>query len=110
MENVIKIIKQQIKNNPVILYMKGTPNVVKCGFSAKAAKILSNCIKSFVYIDVLQYTEIRFALPKFSNWPTFPQLWVEGKLIGGCDIIYDMYKCGDLTKLIDSIKSRYNLD
>lgn len=110
MNESIKIIKQQIKQYPVLLYMKGTPNIIKCGFSAKAVQILSNCIKSFMYIDVLQDSNIRSALPKFSNWPTFPQLWIEEKLIGGSDIILDMYQRGDLKKIIDPIKLKYNLN
>lgn len=110
MNKTIKIIEQQIKEYPVLLYMKGTPNIIKCGFSAKASKILSNCIKSFVYIDVLQHINIRTTLPEFSNWPTFPQLWIEGKLIGGLDIMLDMYQRQDLQKLIEPIKLKYNLD
>lgn len=109
MNNTIEIITQQIKKHPVLLYMKGTPEIVKCGFSAKAVKILSNCIRSFMYVDVLQHTDIRSALPTFSDWPTFPQLWIEGNLIGGADIILDMYQRGDLQKLIDPIKLKYNL-
>lgn len=109
MKDIIKKIKQQINDNPVLLYMKGTPDTIKCGFSAKAAQILSNCIQSFVYIDILNHPDIRTALPIFSNWPTFPQLWVEKKLIGGSDIIIDMYQQGDLKKLIDPIKEKYNL-
>lgn len=110
MNNTIKIIEQQIQENPVLLYMKGTPSIIKCGFSAKAVRVLYNCIQSFVYIDVLQNTDIRSFLPKFSNWPTFPQLWVEGKLIGGSDIIMSMYQNGELKKLIDPIKLKYNLN
>lgn len=110
MNSTLNIIKQQIKEHPVLLYMKGTPNIIKCGFSAKAAQILSKCIKSFFYIDVLQHTEIRSVLPNFSNWPTFPQLWIEEKLIGGSDIILEMYQNGDLKKLIDPIKLKHNLD
>lgn len=110
MNYVINQIKQQIKDNPILLYMKGTPDSVKCGFSAKAVQILSNCVQSFVCIDVLYHTDIRAALPIFSNWPTFPQLWVEGKLIGGLDIILDMYQRGDLKKLIDPVKDKYNLN
>lgn len=109
MNNTVNKIKEQIKSNPVLLYMKGTPNIIKCGFSAKAAQILSYCIQSFVYIDVLDHTDIRSTLPSFSNWPTFPQLWVEGKLIGGSDIIIDMYRKGDLKKLIDPIKEKHNI-
>lgn len=101
MNDIIKKIKQQIQNNSIILYMKGTPKDPKCGFSLKAARILSNCTTSFMYIDVLTHTDIRSALPKFSNWPTFPQLWIEKKLIGGYDIMSDLYHKGELKILID---------
>lgn len=95
-KNTILKIKQQIKKNPVILYMKGSPKFPSCGFSAKAVQILFSCEKRFAYVDVLINSDIRKELPKFSNWPTFPQLWVNGKLIGGCDIITEMYKNGEL--------------
>lgn len=110
MNNIIKKIKQQIQDNPIILYMKGTPNIPKCGFSLKAARILSNCTTSFTYVDVLIHTDIRSVLPTFSNWPTFPQLWIEQKLIGGCDIISDMYHSGKLKSLIDETKLKYNIN
>lgn len=110
MHDTIKKIKKQIQANPILLYMKGTPNTPKCGFSAKAARILSNCTISFTYIDVLVHTDIRSFLPKFSNWPTFPQLWIDNKLIGGCDIIAEMYHCGKLKLLIDEIQLKYNIN
>lgn len=103
MNNTIEEIKQQIQKNPILLYMKGTPVSPKCGFSLKAVRIVSSCTTSFAYIDVLAHTDIRYALPKFSNWPTFPQLWIDKKLIGGCDIILDMYHCGKLKPLIEKI-------
>lgn len=110
MNDIIKKIKKQIEDNPILLYMKGTPTIPKCGFSLKAARILSNCTTSFTYIDVLVDTDIRSALPQFSNWPTFPQLWIEKKLIGGCDIIADMYHCGKLKLLINEIKLKYKIN
>ncbi|URJ28388.1 Grx4 family monothiol glutaredoxin [Candidatus Blochmannia vicinus (nom. nud.)] len=109
MNNAIEKIKNQIKNNTVVLYMKGAPDDPKCGFSSKAAQVLSIYIRSFFYVDVLIHTDIRCALPTFSNWPTFPQLWIEGKLIGGADIIINMHRTGELKVLIDKIKLRNNL-
>lgn len=103
MNNIIKKIEKQIQNNPILLYMKGTPKDPKCGFSLKAVRILSNCTTSFTYIDVLTDTDIRSNLPIFSKWPTFPQLWIQKKLIGGCDIISDMYHNGKLKLLIDKV-------
>lgn len=104
MNDAIEKIKQQIQQHPIILYMKGTPDDIKCGFSAKAARVLFNCIESFTYIDVLKNPDIRSALPIFSNWPTFPQLWIKGELIGGSDIILNLYRTGDLKKMIDTLK------
>ncbi|URJ27168.1 Grx4 family monothiol glutaredoxin [Candidatus Blochmanniella camponoti] len=110
MNNAIEKIKNQIKENPIVLYMKGTPSAPKCGFSSKAAQVLSTYTQSFFYIDVLIHVDIRNALPIFSNWPTFPQLWIEGKLIGGSDIIINMSHSGTLKTLIDQVKLRHNLN
>lgn len=99
----IDTIKNQIKNNIVLLYMKGSPKLPNCGFSAKAVKIISLYYKNFSYIDVLQNPEIRMELPKFANWPTFPQLWINGELIGGCDIIIEMHNNGELKALISTL-------
>ncbi|URJ28921.1 Grx4 family monothiol glutaredoxin [Blochmannia endosymbiont of Camponotus sp. C-046] len=110
MDNTIKKIKNQIETNPIVLYMKGTPSAPKCGFSSKAAQILSTHVQSFFYIDVLIHIDIRNALPTFSNWPTFPQLWIEGKLIGGSDIMINMSRNGKLHTLINQVKLRYNLN
>lgn len=104
--NTIKIIKEQISNNPIILYMKGSPKQPNCGFSAKAAKLISLCCKKFKYVDILNYPDIRLELPKYSNWPTFPQLWVNKVFIGGCDIIIEMYNKGELQKIINNISNK----
>ncbi|URJ24875.1 Grx4 family monothiol glutaredoxin [Candidatus Blochmannia ocreatus (nom. nud.)] len=102
MKDTIKKIEDQIKKHPVTLYMKGTPETPKCGFSAKAAQILSIYTKNFFYIDVLSYPDIRSTLPIFSNWPTFPQLWIKEKLIGGVDIMLELHNSGKLKILINS--------
>ena len=101
METIEKI-KQQLAENPVILYMKGSPKLPSCGFSAQASQALMSCGEPFAYVDILQNPDIRAALPKFANWPTFPQLWVKGELIGGCDIITEMSENGELKPLIDA--------
>lgn len=93
-------IKQQIAENKIILYMKGSPEAPLCGFSAQATQALMSCGKEFAYVDILQNQDIRTELPKFANWPTFPQLWVNGELIGGCDIIVEMHQKGELQELI----------
>jgi len=99
-EQVIETIKQQIAENPVILYMKGSPNQPQCGFSARATQALMACGERFAYVDILSNPEIRAALPVYANWPTFPQLWVNGELIGGSDIIAEMFDKGELQPLI----------
>ena len=82
METIEKI-KQQLAENPIILYMKGSPKLPSCGFSAQAVQTLSACGERFAYVDILQNPDIRAELPKYANWPTFPQLWVEGELKEG---------------------------
>ncbi|AXN02029.1 Glutaredoxin-related protein [Candidatus Purcelliella pentastirinorum] len=106
--NTIDEIKDQIANNPIILYMKGTPEFPNCGFSAQAVEILSICNQQYAYIDILKFPLIRKELPKYANWPTFPQLWINGELIGGCDIIVEMFKSGKLQILLNSISSKKN--
>lgn len=100
--DIIEVIKEQISSNPIILYMKGSPNQPQCGFSARTSQALMACGERFAYVDVLSNPEIRAELPKYANWPTFPQLWVAGELIGGCDIITEMYESGELQKVVKS--------
>ena len=103
----IEKIQQQIAGNPILLYMKGSPKLPGCGFSAQAVQALSACGERFAYVDVLQNPDIRAELPKFANWPTFPQLWVDGVLYGGCDIILEMYQQGELQTLIKETAVKY---
>ncbi|MDX1735194.1 MAG: Grx4 family monothiol glutaredoxin [Halioglobus sp.] len=98
--DIIDTIKEQIEKNPILLYMKGSPNQPQCGFSARTVQALMACGERFAYVDILSNPEIRANLPKYANWPTFPQLWVEGELIGGCDIVTEMYDNGELQDLI----------
>lgn len=99
--DIMETIKQQIEANPVILYMKGNPNQPQCGFSARAVEALIGCGKRFAYVDILSNPEIRANLPAYGNWPTFPQLWIKGELVGGSDIIVEMKASGELQELID---------
>ncbi|MGB3727040.1 MAG: Grx4 family monothiol glutaredoxin [Glaciecola sp.] len=99
METIDKI-KEQINENPILLYMKGSPKLPSCGFSSQASQALMSCNEQFAYVDILQNPDIRAELPKFANWPTFPQLWVDGELVGGCDIILEMFQQGELQTLI----------
>ncbi|MCQ4269780.1 MULTISPECIES: Grx4 family monothiol glutaredoxin [Pseudomonas] len=98
--DIIETIKEQIANNTVLLYMKGSPNAPQCGFSARATQVLMACGEKFAYVDILQNPEIRANLPKYANWPTFPQLWVGGELVGGSDILAEMFEKGELQQLI----------
>lgn len=98
--DVFEVIKEQVGSNPVILYMKGSPNQPQCGFSARTVQALMACGERFAYVDVLTNPDIRANLPKFGNWPTFPQLWVAGELVGGCDIVCEMHENGELQPLI----------
>ncbi len=98
--DTIDTIKDQITNNPIIIYMKGSPNEPQCGFSARTAQALMACGERFAYVDILANPEIRVELPKYANWPTFPQLWVDGELVGGCDIVCEMHEKGELELLI----------
>ncbi|MGL4756452.1 MAG: Grx4 family monothiol glutaredoxin [Aeromonadaceae bacterium] len=106
METIDKI-KQQIAENPILLYMKGSPKLPSCGFSAQASQALMACGAPFAYVDILQNPDIRAELPKYANWPTFPQLWVEGELIGGCDIMLEMFQQGELQTLIKDAAARH---
>lgn len=100
--DIMETIKKQIDENPVILYMKGSPNAPQCGFSMRTSQALMACGKRFAYVDVLSNPDIRANLPKFANWPTFPQLWVNGELVGGCDIVTEMHEKGELKTMLDS--------
>ena len=97
--DTLEIIRKQIEENPVILYMKGSPEMPQCGFSARAVQVLNACGQEFAYVNVLQEQAIRATLPQYANWPTFPQLYINGELIGGSDIILEMYENGELQKL-----------
>ena len=98
--DIIETIKDQIASNPILLYMKGSPNQPQCGFSARSVEALIACGERFAYVGILANPDIRASLPEHAQWPTFPQLWVEGDLIGGCDIIVEMYESGELQPLI----------
>ena len=98
--DIIDTIKDQIENNSILLYMKGSPNQPQCGFSARTVQALMACGERFAYVDILTNPDIRANLPKYANWPTFPQLWVGGELIGGCDIVTEMFESGELQTLV----------
>ena len=101
-----ELIQKQLKENDVVLYMKGMPEQPLCGFSKLAATILQQCQVPFKPIDVLEQPELRRVLPQVSQWPTFPQLYIKGELIGGSDIIANLYASGELQQKFAQIKAQ----
>lgn len=106
--DTIEKIKAQIAENDILLYMKGSPKLPNCGFSAQTAQVMMACGEKFAYVDILQNPDIRAELPKYADWPTFPQLWVKGELIGGCDIILEMHQQGELQTLLTEAAAQGN--
>ena len=98
-------IRQQVKENDIVLYMKGTPQFPQCGFSGKSVQLLKACGAQFKGVDVLADQEVREGVKRFSNWPTIPQLYIRGEFIGGCDIITELYEKGELQKLVAGVKA-----
>ena len=96
----IEKIEKEIKSNKVVVFVKGTPAAPQCGFSAATMELLNELKVPFRSVDVLAHPDIRMALPEYSHWPTFPQIFIEGKLVGGCDIIHEMRDSGELQKLL----------
>lgn len=97
-------IQQLVTSNPVVLYMKGTPQFPQCGFSGTAIQILKACgVQSLVTVDVLADPEVREGIKTYANWPTIPQLYVKGEFVGGADIMREMYQQGELQKLLESV-------
>ena len=103
--NIKEKLQEQILQNNILIYMKGTPYEPRCGFSAKTVQVLIECEAEFSYVDVLANEDVRATLPSVSDWPTFPQVFVGGELIGGADIVAELYESGELLKLINSVKS-----
>tara|TARA_B100001540_G_C15617953_1_gene556224 strand:+ start:470 stop:817 length:348 start_codon:yes stop_codon:yes gene_type:complete len=100
--DISQTIKNEIKANDVVLFMKGTPQFPMCGFSAAVAEILSNVGVKYSSVNVLDSNEIREGIKKFSDWPTIPQLYVKEEFIGGCDIIKEMFESGELVELLNT--------
>jgi monothiol glutaredoxin len=100
MEDINKKIESQLSDNKIVLYMKGTKEMPQCGFSAKVVQILNSFGVDYETVDVLADPEIRQGIKDFSNWPTLPQLYVDGKFIGGCDICVEMFQNGELEPIV----------
>lgn len=103
-ESIRKQIENQIKKNKVFLYMKGTPEAPQCGFSGKAVEILKVHKVSFQSFNIFDDENIRQAVKEYSDWPTFPQLYVNGELVGGCDIMTELHENGELEKILEKAK------
>jgi monothiol glutaredoxin len=106
MEAINERIKQTLESHPVLLFMKGSPDFPQCGFSAQAVAALRACGTDFSHFNVFEDPEVREGLKAYSNWPTYPQLYVNGELIGGCDIVVEMYHSGELKKLLDEAAAK----
>lgn len=100
MSSTIETIKNQLSSHAILLYMKGSPQFPQCGFSARAVEVLTQYNTPFAYVNILDHPDIRSELPKYAQWPTFPQLWINGELIGGSDIILEMAQAGELEPLV----------
>ncbi|MEN8176097.1 MAG: Grx4 family monothiol glutaredoxin [Pseudomonadota bacterium] len=105
--DVLVRIKEQVEGNPIILYMKGTPQFPMCGFSSRAAAALQDCGEKFAYVNVLQDPEIFENLPRFADWPTFPQLYIDGELVGGCDITLELHANGELHDMVKKAAGKW---
>lgn len=98
--NVIERIQEQLGSQPVVLYMKGTPDFPQCGFSGQVVQILQACKAQYTAINIFEDPELREALKEYSHWPTYPQLYVNGELVGGCDIVIDLFNKGELQNML----------
>ena len=98
--DITQRIKEQLDSAPVVLFMKGTPDFPQCGFSAQTAAALRAVNATYRHVNIFEEPELREALKAYSNWPTFPQLYVKGELVGGCDIVVEMYRSGELQSML----------
>ena len=105
--DVQQVIKEQVTGNSVVLYMKGTPQAPQCGFSQAVIQILGACgVRSAFTVNVLENPEIRQGIKEYANWPTIPQLYVNGEFVGGSDILREMYEAGELQKLLEPVVAK----
>ncbi len=104
--DVLERIGDQVKGNAVVIYMKGTPQFPQCGFSMQAASALQECGVPFAYVNVLQDPEIFENLPRYADWPTFPQIYVDSELVGGCDITLELHASGELKTMMEQAAAK----
>ncbi|GMQ96786.1 MAG: Grx4 family monothiol glutaredoxin [Gammaproteobacteria bacterium] len=100
--DVMERIDHQVRNNPVVIYMKGSPQFPSCGFSSRAAQALTETGIEFAYVNILTDSEVFENLPRYANWPTFPQIYIDGELIGGCDITLELHAKGELKNMVEA--------
>jgi monothiol glutaredoxin len=103
--DVTNRIEEQLKSHDILLYMKGTPDFPQCGFSGQAVAALNSIGKPYAFVNIFEDEEIRQGLKEYSKWPTFPQLYVKGELIGGSDIVIEMYHSGELKNLLEGTEA-----
>jgi monothiol glutaredoxin len=106
--DVMERIDSAVKNNPVIIFMKGEPRMPMCGFSSQAAQALMSCGEEFAYVNVIADPEIFQNLPRYADWPTFPQIYIDGELVGGTDITLELLQQGELPKMIKAAVEKHN--
>lgn len=107
MEERFQYIDEMVKSNPVILFMKGTPQFPQCGFSSRTSQALMDCGEEFAYVNIFQDAgTLREDIKEYAKWPTFPQLYVDGELVGGCDITIELYESGELKQMITEAKAK----
>ena len=108
--DTLATIKDQIASNTILLYMKGSPDFPQCGFSAHVIQALKACGEKFAFVNILDNPDIRATLPQYAKWPTFPQLYISGELIGGCDIVLELHESGELQQLIKEAASKDSIN
>jgi len=97
---ILEEIKKTVEANPIVLFMKGSPDFPQCGFSMRTSEAIKSCNVEFTHVDVLANPDVRASLPQYSNWPTFPQVFINGELVGGCDIVMDLHEKGELQTMM----------
>jgi len=103
--DVMEKIKNYVDGSNVVVFMKGSPQLPQCGFSSRTAEALKACGVEFSHVNVLEDQEVFQNLPRFADWPTFPQVYIKGELIGGCDITLELYQSGELKKMMEAAAS-----
>ena len=104
--DVLDRIREQVESNPIVIYMKGTPQFPMCGFSSRTVVALQDCAVPFAYVNVLSDPEIFENLPRFADWPTFPQVYIDGELVGGCDITLELLESGELKEMMEAAAAK----